>query len=59
MRSNEEILDANQELLQTLKENATPSYEHEENDEVASLKESLKMIDAQTEEIIQKMDALK
>lgn len=59
MRSNEEILSANQELLQTLKETATPSYEDEENDEVASLKESLKIIDAQTEEIIQKMDALK
>lgn len=59
LHSNEEILNANQELLQTLKETTTPSYEDEENDEVASLKESLKIIDAQTEEIIQKMDALK
>ena len=59
LHSNEEILSANQELLQTLKETTTPSYEDEENDEVASLKESLKIIDAQTEEIIQKMDALK
>lgn len=59
LRNNEEVLSVNQELLQTLKETTTLSQDTEENDEVESLKESLKIIDAQTEEIIQKMDALK
>lgn len=59
LRNNEEVLSVNQELLQTLKETTTLSQDAEENDEVESLKESLKIIDAQTEEIIQKMDALK
>lgn len=57
--ANEEMLATNQELLKTLKEGAMARTESEPNVEVESLKESLKMIDAETEEIIHKMDALK
>ena len=58
---NQEILDANQEILQNLKENtsARSAEAPMPNEEVELLKESLKIIDAETEEIIQKMDALK
>lgn len=51
-----ELLDTTKEMVELLKEcpNTLSS-----SDEVASLKESLKIIDAETEEIIQKMDALK
>jgi len=57
MHSNEAMLKTNEELLRTLKE--TQQSDTAANDEVESLKESLKIIDAETEEIIQKMDALK
>ena len=58
--SNEEMIVTNQEVLRALKE-ASMARNHEapSNEEVESLKESLKIIDAETEEIIQKMDALK
>lgn len=55
-----EILYANQELLQSFKEGITSTNEPQSsNEEVESLKESLKMIDAETEQIIRKMDELK
>jgi len=57
--SNEEMIATNQELLRALKESAAARNPSEPNAEVESLKESLKIIDAETEEIIQKMDALK
>ncbi len=59
--TNEAMLEANQELLHTLRETLpnAPETSNIENEEVESLKESLKIIDAETEEIIQKMDALK
>jgi hypothetical protein len=57
--ANEEMLATNQELLRSLKESAAARTTVEPNVEVESLKESLKMIDAETEEIINKMDALK
>lgn len=55
----EEILLSYQGLIDALKENASTRTHDESNLEVQALKESLKIIDAQTEEIIQKMDALK
>jgi len=57
--NHEEMIATNQELLRALKESAAARNPSEPNAEVESLKESLKMIDAETEEIIQKMDALK
>jgi len=59
--TNEAMLEGNQELLHSLKDILPPSQEspNSENEEVESLKKSLKLIDAETEEIIQKMDALK
>ncbi len=51
-----ELLDTTKEMVELLKEGSSTSSS---SDEVASLKESLKIIDAETEEIIQKMDALK
>lgn len=57
--NHEEMIATNQELLRVLKESAAARNPNEPNAEVESLKESLKMIDAETEEIIQKMDALK
>ncbi|MBP1679764.1 MAG: rane protein [Proteobacteria bacterium] len=57
--SSEEMVKTNQELLRTLQETGSIQGETPPNEEVESLKESLKIIDAETEEIIQKMDALK
>ena len=57
-QSQEEMIATNQEILRALKENY-PARQEISNEEVSSLKESLKQIDAETEEIIQKMDALK
>lgn len=58
--SNEEMIATNQEMLRVLKATSVArSNEEPSNEEVESLKESLKIIDAETEEIIQKMDALK
>ena len=57
-QSQEEMIATNQEILRALKENY-PVRQEISNEEVSSLKESLKQIDAETEEIIQKMDALK
>lgn len=57
--ANEEMLATQQELLRSLKESALSRVETEPNLEVESLKESLKIIDAETEEIIHKMDALR
>lgn len=54
------MLETNKELLEALNEtltNRTDIPTH--NEEVESLKESLKIIDAETEQIIQKMDALR
>lgn len=59
LESTEEMITTNQELLRVLKETSTTRTESVPNDEVESLKESLKLIDAETEQIIQKMDALK
>lgn len=58
-KSSEEMVKTNQELLRTLQETGSIQGETPPNEEVESLKESLKIIDAETEEIIQKMDALK
>ena len=52
------MVKTNQELLRTLQETSSIQGDTT-NPEVESLKESLKIIDAETEEIIQKMDALK
>jgi hypothetical protein len=57
-KSSEEMVKTNQELLRTLQETSSIQGDTT-NPEVESLKESLKIIDAETEEIIQKMDALK
>ena len=57
-KSSEEMVKTNQELLRTLQETSSIQGDTT-NPEVESLKESLKSIDAETEEIIQKMDALK
>jgi RNase adaptor protein for sRNA GlmZ degradation len=57
-KSSEEMVKTNQELLRTLQETSSIQSDTT-NPEVESLKESLKIIDAETEEIIQKMDALK
>ncbi len=57
--SNEEMIATNQEMLRVLKATSVARNEAPSNEEVESLKESLKIIDAETEEIIQKMDALK
>jgi len=59
VESNEEMITTNQEVLRALKEASAARLETAPNEEVESLKESLKIIDAETEEIIQKMDALK
>jgi len=59
LESNEEMIVTNQEVLKVMKEMSTARTETAPNEEVESLKKSLKMIDAETEEIIQKMDALK
>ncbi|WP_263832648.1 MotA/TolQ/ExbB proton channel family protein [Sulfurospirillum oryzae] len=59
LESNEEMITTNQEVLRALKETSTARSFPAQNEEVESLKESLKMIDAETEEIILKMDALK
>ena len=54
------MLEANKELLEALNEALSSRNDMPiRNEEVESLKESLKIIDAETEEIIQKMDALK
>jgi len=54
------ILEANKELLQALQETRSSDLDvSTPSDEVALLKESLKIIDAETEQIIQKMDALR
>jgi len=53
------IVESNQELLKALNETFSTRDVPTQNDEVASLKESLKIIDAETEQIIQKMDALR
>ncbi|MFB1008937.1 MAG: hypothetical protein QMB85_07630, partial [Sulfurospirillum sp.] len=58
-KSSEEMVKTNKELLRTLQETNNIPGEASSNPEVESLKESLKIIDAETEEIIQKMDALK
>ncbi|AFL68321.1 MotA/TolQ/ExbB proton channel family protein [Sulfurospirillum barnesii] len=57
--SNKAILASQQDLLRSLKESALIQGENEPNLEVELLKESLKMIDAETEEIIHKMDTLR
>ena len=49
----------NQEVLRVMKGMNVARNQTMPNEEVESLKESLKIIDAETEEIIQKMDALK
>ncbi len=49
-----QLHDATKEMADVLKEHSYPPSE-----DVEALKESLKIIDAETEEIIQKMDALK
>lgn len=59
LESNEEMIVTNQEVLKVMKELSTARNETTSNEEVEALKESLKIIDAETEEIIQKMDALK
>lgn len=59
LESNEEMIATNQEVLRAMKEMSVARNQTLPNEEVESLKESLKMIDAETEEIIQKMDALK
>jgi len=53
------IVESNQELLKALNETFSTRDVPTQSDEVASLKESLKIIDAETEQIIQKMDALR
>jgi hypothetical protein len=54
------IVESNQELQKALNETfSNRSDASTQSDEVASLKESLKIIDAETEQIIQKMDALR
>ena len=54
------MLEANKELLEALNETLTNRTDMTtQNEEVESLKESLKIIDAETEQIIQKMDALR
>jgi len=54
------IVESNQELQKALNETfSNRSDVSTQSDEVASLKESLKIIDAETEQIIQKMDALR
>ncbi|NCD12226.1 MAG: hypothetical protein EOL93_06715 [Epsilonproteobacteria bacterium] len=57
--ANEAMLATQQELLNSLKDTGVERVESEPNVEVESLKESLKIIDAETEEIIHKMDALR
>ena len=59
LESNEEMIVTNQEVLRVMKEMNVARNQTMPNEEVESLKESLKIIDAETEEIIQKMDALK
>ena len=59
LESNEEMIVTNQEVLKVMKEMSTARTETIPNEEFESLKKSLKMIDEETEEIIQKMDALK
>lgn len=54
------MLEANKELLEALNETlANRTDSPMQNEEVKALKESLKIIDAETEQIIQKMDALR
>ena len=54
------MLETNKELLEALNETLTNRTDMtSQNEEVESLKESLKIIDAETEQIIQKMDALR
>ncbi len=56
-----DMLEINHEILQALKDANKPTKAeiYARSEEVESLKESLKMIDAETEQIILKMDALK
>lgn len=54
-----ELLASNKELVESLQERVSPTETSRNDEEVVLLKESLRKIDAETEQIIQQMDALR